>query len=523
MEDDEKIILVNERNNAKNKYKLNNDYITDEEEEVVNEVNKFYRNPLFIILVLVLMTILLISERMYRKQSFDYSVKVIESIHKENKKDSTLFSFATFISDLLTENTVIVLSVLIFSFFNIKKSVYFIFIAINQEVFNDFLKIIYQSPRPLWMSESIHSLYCEKGYGNPSGHAMGSTIIALALYEVVVGQNRLFKNKNLWKMGFFIFTLLLILFISVSRVILGVHSINQIVYGVLLGFFFYFVFTYYVFNNNLNRIGKEEDYNFFDVLLYTSNDRKDKTTYTGLFIFTGITLAFNITCVILFLTLRNPEKDANYILKIDEHCPNLNKPQRLLPKCLLHTFLTFSLLGMYLGLVLHNKYFAEDESREGFLKENFDCKSLKEERIYNQESKSWNDTVWWVSIIRFIVLLFLFGIMALVLKEMIPKSNISEQEYKRLSPIEKASLNFTFVDLLHFILPGFIIFFVLFFFLRPFMKTLNLAYNEERDSKHAIQKTKRKQINNNEFVKDESSSDDRRNNVNGIDSETELK
>ena len=89
--------------------------------------------------------------------------------------------------------------------------------------FNGFFKVLLKGPRPYWISDKIVPGVHESSFGIPSGHAMNSTS--------VWGQSALeTKNrKAIWS------AIILVLLISISRLVLGVHFLSDVLLGLLLG------------------------------------------------------------------------------------------------------------------------------------------------------------------------------------------------------------------------------------------------------------------------------------------------
>ena len=89
--------------------------------------------------------------------------------------------------------------------------------------FNGFFKVLLKGPRPYWISDKIVPGVHETSFGIPSGHAMNSTS--------VWGQSALeTKNrKAIWS------AIILVLLISLSRLVLGVHFLSDVLLGLLLG------------------------------------------------------------------------------------------------------------------------------------------------------------------------------------------------------------------------------------------------------------------------------------------------
>ena len=97
--------------------------------------------------------------------------------------------------------------------------------------FNGFFKVLLKGPRPYWISDKIVPGVHETSFGIPSGHAMNSTS--------VWGQSALeTKNrKAIWS------AIILVLLIAVSRLVLGVHFLSDVLLGLLLGLLLLLVFN----------------------------------------------------------------------------------------------------------------------------------------------------------------------------------------------------------------------------------------------------------------------------------------
>ena len=172
---------------------------------------------------------------------------------------------------------------LTFIFFSREKAFYILFVHTLESLANQLLKMLYQAPRPYFMSENME-IYgsCAMTYGNPSGHSSFSTAIFVTLfllifhdedytlkerladnyegvdnrdsgsnsivmdnnYKSVLTPQRLRANKLFYFVGLFI-TFFLWVNIGVSRFMLGAHSLDQVLYGWTLGLWFaFFLFRY---------------------------------------------------------------------------------------------------------------------------------------------------------------------------------------------------------------------------------------------------------------------------------------
>ena len=78
------------------------------------------------------------------------------------------------------------------------------------------LKLVFHSPRPHWMDPHIKELTDSWGYGLPSGHALGASIVWPYAAKTL---------DKLWILGA---GLVIVLLVSASRVYLGVHFVSDV-------------------------------------------------------------------------------------------------------------------------------------------------------------------------------------------------------------------------------------------------------------------------------------------------------
>lgn len=144
-------------------------------------------------------------------------------------RDEALFNFTRIYTKLCNPMvaTVIVAAIAIV-FFAFKKWKEGIFVALSVGVgalLNEFLKeqIMFERPR--------YRLIEEVGYSFPSGHSNAAASLAVSLFIIMQDSNLSERNKR-------IFTFLLSFFaisIALSRVMLGVHYMSDILAGLILG------------------------------------------------------------------------------------------------------------------------------------------------------------------------------------------------------------------------------------------------------------------------------------------------
>ena len=118
-------------------------------------------------------------------------------------------------------------------------------------------KLIYYYPRPFMASTAlkgqidyIYGIKCSSEFGNPSGHSLSSALFSIMLFlDVFHDESKSFRRRPLtkseiksrtgfWKCNYYIWLVLAsywAISIPITRYVLGVHSLDQIIYGSSLG------------------------------------------------------------------------------------------------------------------------------------------------------------------------------------------------------------------------------------------------------------------------------------------------
>jgi membrane-associated phospholipid phosphatase len=115
-------------------------------------------------------------------------------------------------------------------------------------LFCSWLKIILQEPRPFWLDSNIKAYDCESGYGYPSNHVLTSIPSFLMFFEILYYH---FEIDRKSKANFYYYTvvtlgLLFCVAVGFSRMVLGVHSLDQVFFGLLMGFATYYFFLHII-------------------------------------------------------------------------------------------------------------------------------------------------------------------------------------------------------------------------------------------------------------------------------------
>jgi len=123
----------------------------------------------------------------------------------------------------------------IFIFGTRSKSLYYILMIGTQKMIKEYLKLAIANPRPYMVSDNIHPYLCPTSFGNPSGHSMAASLASTAMFlDIFHGD-----NQRIFKWPTYIFGLSFALFWTYSMpyavLLMGVHSLNQVIFGHSLG------------------------------------------------------------------------------------------------------------------------------------------------------------------------------------------------------------------------------------------------------------------------------------------------
>lgn len=117
-------------------------------------------------------------------------------------------------------------------------------------------KQAYQQSRPIWTSNAInrYEWFCPTDFGNPSGHSY----VSFPMFEPLIA-----KYIDHTKLKVFAWVVMLIFAVVVpfSRMYLGVHSLNQIFFGLSFGMAWIVLYRYglrSLFYQSFSRVYKQK-------------------------------------------------------------------------------------------------------------------------------------------------------------------------------------------------------------------------------------------------------------------------
>jgi undecaprenyl-diphosphatase len=203
--------------------------------------NKRITYNMKIVIAIIYFVIIILLELLYRKFLFEQFISFQEYFQKERKL-KILLNLCKILSIFGAEISTLFIFGIIFIFMPLNYSFLILQSIVYSSYLTNTLKMIYQSDRPNWHSDYL-TFSCNYGYGNPSGHSLTSISLYLSLSHVLV---KYFKINGAFKKILFIFFTLFSLLIALSRFILAAHSLNQILYGFLLGLGLYYILIYII-------------------------------------------------------------------------------------------------------------------------------------------------------------------------------------------------------------------------------------------------------------------------------------
>ena len=305
--------------------------------------NAFFNNFKLNIIIIIISIILFIIEFFYRDPLFKYSLD-FEKNWQENATKETITTFKIF-TKIGGEYLMAVPVIIVLWFFTLIKSYVYLMGFILCLQFHSMMKIWYGNKRPFWQDPSLYKGICDGGFGNPSGHSITTSFLYLSLFFYYT-QAKVTRDKYKILIIILLFCLFWIVMILLSRIILGMHSVNQIIYGTSLGLIISsFIFIVFKIHQ-------------LPVSIYKKFFREKKYKY----------IILSILCVFIIITISNVfifNKGFDYDKYndiLDKLCEKkVPKYRRFNLDGLFGSITILALLGMYLGQIvfwylIENKY-----------------------------------------------------------------------------------------------------------------------------------------------------------------------
>lgn len=334
-------------------------------------------------------------EPFYRKPLFEASITIIENLQGDDPASNPMMKAGEFLSHIGNSGAFIGVIVLVYNFSNIFKSFVLLTVVLFSAMLIGSLKMVYINPRPYWKSDQILPFGCEAGWGNPSGHSLASTAFYLTFWHIIFESSKM-RHRKTEKYVSFCFFIFLIFMIMFSRMLVGMHSLNQVLFGFQIGFGVYFL-IFYVLNVNVN--SWKQLLGFIQI----------KTIWYVL---------YNVVCLIIVLLLYflvdvPDEKKWNDI--IEAKCPGIPDNKRMQKESLISFGIFLANATAWLGIKFEYLY-TFNENFQNWRQYNFemndenDTDSLMTKISINKETQ-WNHTNLFYSCLRLVVIGVMSGIL----------------------------------------------------------------------------------------------------------------
>lgn len=158
-------------------------------------------------------------------------VKYVDAVYIDNSIVQAIFKVITYLGDTLV---FIVIIAIVYIIYDKRYAKNLTFALLTTVYINSFLKDVFMDPRPA--ENSTNGGYQETSYGFPSGHSQGSST-----FWGYIGYQ--FKDKPKPKLTPIIVSGLIFL-VVLSRLILGVHDVQDVTGGLILGIGVLLAFIY---------------------------------------------------------------------------------------------------------------------------------------------------------------------------------------------------------------------------------------------------------------------------------------
>ena len=408
---------------------MNSDNIEKENEEsffttLKTKISKHIIQIFFIIGVII-------AEIFFREPLFNFSLVAIPFMQKY------LYYFypvGNFFSFFATEKGLVAVIIIAYNYLNNYQTLMLLVTSLSSVYFGGVLKLIYLSPRPFMASQNVIAFGCEGGWGNPSNHALCSTCFYLSLYNIAIKPSKSYSKKQKETMLYYIIGF--IFFICFSRVFLGVHSINQVLYGSCLGLFLYYLIFHII---------------QIDI---TSSNEFLSVIYNGKLLILGIIALIATGIIPYFVFSRNEVLIQQWDAIIEAQCPGFPQAKRFEYESLMCIWGFSSIIPAIIGNCVEFFYIF-DSNVTKWRRYNFSPLEEKEQNLISseipEEDTKWNETECGVSIKRIVIICLVCGFL------MIPHLLVSYKE------------SFLMIITVKTLLPVYLIAFVMFSYMKTFL------------------------------------------------------
>jgi len=165
----------------------------------------------------------------YREPLFSASLTFIPAFQSAF---SDYHLFFTVLTDLGAEFLCGGMLLVAYVFTSRKRALYYMFNFMVMNFASAFLKLRGHEPRPFWVDSKVAAIRCSNEYGSPSGHSSTSMHITMAVTLDIAEELHM---PTIGKVMSSCAGIGLPILIGISRLYVGVHSLDQVLFGWSIG------------------------------------------------------------------------------------------------------------------------------------------------------------------------------------------------------------------------------------------------------------------------------------------------
>ena len=309
---------------------INNDD-NNENNYIINIILKNKIRNIFVFILLPI--IIIISEIYYREKLYTFSLKF--GIKMQKYYSNIFINFMKFITKFGCDYCCFIFFGIIFiSFSLIHTFIYFIGLMLCIYI-QSLMKMIYGNSRPFMDNNNLFQGSCDGGFGNPSGHSLISVFIYLTFFHYLIKLKCVSENKLLKFLLGILFSILTSL-VFVSRFILGLHSINQIIFGAFIGIWI-FLLTFMSFKlDHIPIVNYRNSFNNKKYIILI-------TIFLLLLVYAPFYCFHKFNRKVLCINLNE---------KLNYNCSNVKPYKRFNYEGIFGCLVIFALIGFYFGQII---------------------------------------------------------------------------------------------------------------------------------------------------------------------------
>lgn len=200
-------------------------------------------------IIFVLYAICFVSEIMYKETLLNFSLSKdgIPWIQRDDVTSAGVKKFFLILTKMGGGKEMLIWFILSFIFQRRASAIYVCSILALDKLINSYLKLLYANPRPYMVESTIQPIDCSTSFGSPSGHSSSASMIATTLFlhtfhGYTHSENKYLKRelyRHFYASYVYFTSLLVAMFwffgIPFSRYLMGVHSLDQVLFGNSLG------------------------------------------------------------------------------------------------------------------------------------------------------------------------------------------------------------------------------------------------------------------------------------------------